>query len=268
MIFFRAALVAITLSACGLVAEPSPQIRLSTAGPHATTRAPTPGSGAGVVVFTFDDGFRSQLDAAMVLEAHGYRGTFYISAGQLRSTYSYASYVSESEIRSLARRGHDVQSHTVSHANLPTLPDAGVEEELRGAKAIIERLSGRPAGHLAYPYGAYDDRVAAIVRRFYRTGRGSSEDHPRFWPEVLESKDHLRLPALVVTAATTLPQIQRYVDLALSDDGRLILVFHGLHSDPAGFDWGPEQFAALVEYVARRDARVRTMSELFGSGAP
>ncbi len=264
MIPLRAMLVAVALAACGLVAEPSPEIRLSTAEPQATVRAPVPGSGAGVVVFTFDDALRTQLDAARLLEAHGYRGTFYVSTGQLRSTYSWANYASESEIRSLARRGHDVQSHTISHANLPTLPAAEMEDELRGAKTMVERLSGRPVGHLAYPYSAYDDRVVAMAQRFYQTGRGSSADHPRFWPEVLESSDPFRIPALAVTAAMSLQQVERYVDLALRDDGRLILVFHGLHADPAGFDWSPERFAALVEYVARRDARVRTMSELFG----
>lgn len=261
----RALLLAAALSACGLVGEPSPEIRLQTVAPQPTARAPVPGSGAGVIVFTFDDALLSQLDAARLLEDHGYRGTFYVAAGQLRSRYSYVSYASESEVRSLARRGHDVQSHTVTHADLVTLTAEELDKELRGAKAIIEGLSGKPAGHLAYPYGAHDDRVVAAVRGVYQTGRASSADHPRFWQEVLEAGDRFRLPALVVTATTSLSQVERYVDLALQDDARLILVFHNIRENPADYDWSPQQFAALLAHVARRDARVRTMSELFAS---
>jgi peptidoglycan/xylan/chitin deacetylase (PgdA/CDA1 family) len=67
------------------------------------------------------------------------------------------------QVRELAARGMIFGSHTLSH---PWLPDLSAEElrcELCDSKRRIEEQLGHPITAMAYPYGAFDDRVRAVI---------------------------------------------------------------------------------------------------------
>lgn len=67
------------------------------------------------------------------------------------------------EIGQMARAGIAFESHGVSHAILPGLPDDAVARELgRARSALAERGLGQ-GGLLAYPSGAFDGRVKALA---------------------------------------------------------------------------------------------------------
>jgi peptidoglycan/xylan/chitin deacetylase (PgdA/CDA1 family) len=68
------------------------------------------------------------------------------------------------ELREVAAAGVDVQSHTRTHADLPSITDAALEQELAGSRAALGDLLGREVGYLAYPFGHYDARVRAAAR--------------------------------------------------------------------------------------------------------
>lgn len=53
--------------------------------------------------------------------------------------------------------------HTLTHANLAQLDSGEARRELAESKRLIEERIGRPANHLAYPYGGAD---AAATREF------------------------------------------------------------------------------------------------------
>ena len=76
---------------------------------------------------------------------------------------AYAS-MSQEQVADLARRGHEVASHSVSHEMLPQLDDDALANELRESKtALADWLQADVAG-FCYPNGSYDDRVVAAVR--------------------------------------------------------------------------------------------------------
>jgi peptidoglycan/xylan/chitin deacetylase (PgdA/CDA1 family) len=58
----------------------------------------------------------------------------------------------------------EVGSHTLTHPDLRGLGDAELDAELRGSRAAVEELTGRPCRTFAYPFGLYDERVAGRVR--------------------------------------------------------------------------------------------------------
>ncbi|HEY4404404.1 MAG TPA: polysaccharide deacetylase family protein [Xanthobacteraceae bacterium] len=63
-------------------------------------------------------------------------------------------FLAEPELRELACNPLvTVGSHTVSHAALGTLDDAGARREMAGGRAYLESLLDRPIPHFAYPYG-------------------------------------------------------------------------------------------------------------------
>jgi peptidoglycan/xylan/chitin deacetylase (PgdA/CDA1 family) len=69
------------------------------------------------------------------------------------------------QLRALARSGHEVGSHSMSHAILPLVDGAQLEREITGSKLRLEAELGLPCESFCYPNGDCDERVAAAVRR-------------------------------------------------------------------------------------------------------
>jgi peptidoglycan/xylan/chitin deacetylase (PgdA/CDA1 family) len=127
-----------------------------------------------VLHVTFDDGFRSVLNALPVLERHAAHATVFYCSGPLAipelaepaaaAPNEFAT-LTWDEVRELADRGVEIGSHTVSHPRLTQLDDVGLERELRESRERIADELGRPCRYLAYPYGDEDERVRAATRR-------------------------------------------------------------------------------------------------------
>jgi peptidoglycan/xylan/chitin deacetylase (PgdA/CDA1 family) len=128
---------------------------------------------------TFDDAFTSVRNALPVLERTGVRATVFACTGyaddgraldvpeledELRARPEELSTMGWDELRALADRGVEVNSHTVSHPHLPTLSDAELADELRSSRQRLEDELGRPCRLVAYPYGECDGRVRAAAR--------------------------------------------------------------------------------------------------------
>ena len=107
------------------------------------------------VVLTFDDSWAAQWQVASILEAHGFRGVFFVIAG--------ASQLSDGQIKALSDRGHEIEAHTMTHPHLTQLSDGQVAWQVEASKARLEAVTGRPVDFMAYPYGDFDGRVAGIV---------------------------------------------------------------------------------------------------------
>ena len=73
--------------------------------------------------------------------------------------------MSWNQLRGLAHRGHEVGSHTLSHAILPLVDDSQLEEEVSGSKTRLEQHLGVACESFCYPDGDTDDRVVEAVRR-------------------------------------------------------------------------------------------------------
>ena len=69
------------------------------------------------------------------------------------------------QLRSLARSGHEVGSHSMTHPILPLVDDLQLDEEIRGSKARLEAELGVPCESFCYPNGDCDERVVGAVRR-------------------------------------------------------------------------------------------------------
>lgn len=69
------------------------------------------------------------------------------------------------ELKELARRGHEIGSHSVTHPLLPQLSDVELERELMlSRQQIASSLNLAPEG-FCYPNGDNDERVVSAVRR-------------------------------------------------------------------------------------------------------
>lgn len=80
----------------------------------------------GMLTFSFDDGWLSQKDNAIpVLNARNIKGTFGIITDEMAYADTQAPwdqvYMNTAETLAVQTAGHEIASHTRTHANLPTL---------------------------------------------------------------------------------------------------------------------------------------------------
>jgi peptidoglycan/xylan/chitin deacetylase (PgdA/CDA1 family) len=68
------------------------------------------------------------------------------------------------QVAELATRSHEIGSHTLTHPILTTMSSDEREDEIRGAKQLLEEWTHREVAGFCYPNGSFDERVARELR--------------------------------------------------------------------------------------------------------
>lgn len=124
---------------------------------------------------TFDDGFADTVTTALpLMSARALSGMAFVLPGHLDTgaPLDWPEVAGEAARRpalmrsvdwpmleTLVGAGWEIGSHTISHARLTDLPDEALAQELLDSRRAVEARLGR-CEMLAYPFGAWDDRVA------------------------------------------------------------------------------------------------------------
>ncbi len=121
------------------------------------------------VLLTFDDGLQTVCRYALpVMERYGFRATVFciadfIGKNSSWDVFSSNLHCSRADLRSMAEKGHEIGSHTSTHAYLPFLDDEAVERELSDSKKKLEDLSGSDVTSVSFPYGGWNRRIWEIA---------------------------------------------------------------------------------------------------------
>lgn len=124
------------------------------------------------VVLTFDDGFQECVQHAVpILQRYGFTATFYLVTGLMGRESSWLEpqlnmsfpLIGWDTARRLQALGFQCGAHSITHPHLTDLSRGACSEEVHGARLSIEDRLGVPIYHLAYPYGAYDEKVREIA---------------------------------------------------------------------------------------------------------
>jgi peptidoglycan/xylan/chitin deacetylase (PgdA/CDA1 family) len=139
---------------------------------------------AGRAVFlSFDDNYRSWLDAVELLEKFQVQATFYVNSWPFRDRVNAAEVsayldklgvvpdrettLTTGELRDIANCGHVIGAHTHTHPVLTSLPRHLAQEEIRIGKEELEQILQRPVLHFSYPFGMrrhFNDVLRAYCR--------------------------------------------------------------------------------------------------------
>ncbi len=150
-----------------------------------TSALPTDAVGVGKrndqsrIVLSFDDGYVNVLRHGLAaLDKFGFKAIQFIVADQIGGHNVWDEIEGEvreplmsyEDLRSWLAAGHELGSHTLSHARLTEVPVQQAREEITASKKLLEDLFGIPVHHFCYPYGAWNPRVRDWVQEAgYRT---------------------------------------------------------------------------------------------------
>jgi len=130
---------------------------------------------SGKLSITFDDGLESVYSIALPeLENVGATATVFVISDLVGKRYQGRPVMTSQMLRSLVSKGWEIGSHTLTHPNLTELSDSQLMKEIKDSKKSLQDITSKKVVSLAYPFGAYDNRVKAIVARHYTFARSVS----------------------------------------------------------------------------------------------
>ncbi|MFF2450057.1 polysaccharide deacetylase family protein [Neobacillus sp. NPDC058068] len=162
------------------------------------------------ILVTFDDGMKNNLNAFRILQElkddqFQPAATEYVIAGSIDSG-PYR--LSTEDIKEMMNSGiFSIQSHTMSHADLPEITN--YEQELDASKEKIEQITGKPVIAIAYPFGHFNDQVVEETKKYYKF---ATTTKPGQFIEKGESDEFLRMRRVRISNSTTINQFAAMVE--------------------------------------------------------
>jgi peptidoglycan/xylan/chitin deacetylase (PgdA/CDA1 family) len=120
------------------------------------------------LTFSYDDGVEQDRKLVEIFKRYRLQCTFNLNSGIQSGAGGWQKndvFIKRMNIRGLPAlyEGHEIAVHSLTHPHLESLDDDTIRNELEQDKLNLERIFGKPVRGMAYPYGAYDDRVIRIA---------------------------------------------------------------------------------------------------------
>ncbi len=118
------------------------------------------------VIITFDDGYISNYEIAYpILKNMGMKATIFVITSMMGMTDTDYPHFSWEQAREMEQSGViDIQSHSHTHASMPTLDAGQIAVEARLSKYLIETHLNKTCDVFAYPYGHVNQLSTDLVR--------------------------------------------------------------------------------------------------------
>ncbi|MES2408242.1 MAG: polysaccharide deacetylase family protein [Pseudomonadota bacterium] len=123
------------------------------------------------VVITFDDGYQDNFVAFEELIRRNMTASWFIVSRDIGEQTRWrdpgttqARLLNASQLRDMHAAGIEIGAHSHRHLRLPECDDETLATELSVSKSTLEELLATPINSMAYPYGAYDERVITATR--------------------------------------------------------------------------------------------------------
>ncbi|KAL0579333.1 hypothetical protein V5O48_002666 [Marasmius crinis-equi] len=110
---------------------------------------------------TFDDGPYVHMDQIVdMLDSNGAKGTFFLNGKNFDCIYSEGDV---GRIQRTYQKGHQIASHTWSHAHLGSLSKDQVTTEFTLTQTAIEKITGAQVAMTRPPFGEFNEIVQQVA---------------------------------------------------------------------------------------------------------
>src|SRR6188472_3322883 len=243
---------------------------------------------AKALIITFDDGSQGQYTYAKpILDKYGFKATFFIVCNYANNNYGNA-YMNWQQITQLQNDGMDVESHSMNHKDLTTIPVADLDYEIgQSIQCLLGHGingNGTGIGVFAYPghRGPDNPMIVNTVAKYYNMAR--SGDMPLQFLNIPANR--YALAGINVALETQIDKktksyndfqtsLEKFITLVNSQNkynknGEInaipIIAYHKIdynHSDNPGVSsTSPDLFDAEMKYMHDNGFKVLTMTNL------
>lgn len=202
------------------------------------------------ISLTFDDGWASQMSGAAILDEFDYPANAYV----IDPLIDTPGYLSEADVHDLQDRGWAIGGH--ANAPLTTLTDAELTANVSASASWLQQRGFLGSADYAYPNGTVDQRVAAVVERYFATARTiNPSGQPTGYVDVSRINS--------VSVYHSMPDIEIFalVDAAVANGEWLVITFHKIGEGSDELSWDPARVRMLLQHIQESGAPVRTVSD-------
>jgi peptidoglycan/xylan/chitin deacetylase (PgdA/CDA1 family) len=211
-----------------------------------------------MVSFTFDDLPKSAATTgARILDAHGVRGTFYISGDLVGTNSAQWDFVDTGDILAMHANGHEIGCHTFTHKRACDLDAAALSAEVERNRRYFAALDPSiRVENFAYPFG-----YGSIVRK--RQLKSLFQSCRSILPGVNSGSVDLQFlrATPLIDSRIDRDGIERAFDDAQTSNGWLIFFTHDVADAPSPYGCSPALLNHALEAAARRQIPVLNMAE-------
>lgn len=121
------------------------------------------------VAITFDDGYVDNYKYAYpVLKEYGFKATIFMITDNVDK---HPNFLTSTMLKEMSSNNISIQSHTVHHVELNTLPYDEQLKELKDSKEFLDKLLHQNTNMICYPVGRFnDDTIKAAENAGYKLG--------------------------------------------------------------------------------------------------
>lgn len=192
-----------------------------------------------MLTFRFDDAYISQREALALLDEHGFKVTVYCITGFVGTP----GYMNWEDIRNLAKKGHEIGSHSVTHDAIAMLLPAHLAEELQKSKYMLFK-NNIHATSFAWPYGLRNPASLDKVKLYYN----NSLDYPWCSRLRLNGRNTNRY-ALMCAVPKTSEEFETFLRTAIRQKMWLVACFHRIDKNPGRFSINFVEFKRIVQFA-------------------
>ena len=211
-----------------------------------------------LVSFTFDDFPRSAfLAGGQILAARGARGTYYVAPGLRDTSNHLGEMFSERDLHGLVAAGHELASHTLSHASSWAMSTQEYEVEItRGEEALQAVVAAGPSGNFSFPYGHVTIAAKEAAAQHCRSCRSTLEGFHGPTADL-----NLLRANKLYSDSIPLSRVSALIEAHARPGRWLIFYTHDVRDSPSPFGCTPGYLEAAVRAAIDAGASVVTVAE-------
>ncbi|MEE2936356.1 MAG: polysaccharide deacetylase family protein [Planctomycetota bacterium] len=210
------------------------------------------GGSQSVVSFTFDDiPVSSSTTGAGILEASSVLGTFYVCTGQISGVLDGNLIANDKDVVRLAKAGHEIGCHTVSHASVQAISAMDREREFAENSRSIERITGLRPCSFSFPYGHAGPVSRQHALKHYLSARSVVPGSNHGWCDL----GYLKANA-VYHNSYDLDAVRVLLDACRNHPHWVIFYTHDVSDRPSEWGCTPQELESIVRLAKASNARI------------